>query len=93
MDYVATHAYSGNADWDMQSINTIYQRSVTTIITIIIVVIVMKITVNKTTTRWGKKVWFTEFARPTTRDPAMELEYMQVVIVIATIAMIIISIL
>ena len=28
--------------------------------------------------RWGKKVWFTEFARPTTRDPAMELEYMQV---------------
>ena len=26
MDYVATHAYSGNADWDMQSINTIYQR-------------------------------------------------------------------
>ena len=27
--------------------------------------------------RWGKKVWFTEFARPTTRDPAMELEYMQ----------------
>ena len=30
--------------------------------------------------RWGKKVWFTEFARPTTRDPAMELEYMQVVI-------------
>ena len=27
MDYVATHAYSGNADWDMQSINTIYQRS------------------------------------------------------------------
>ena len=30
--------------------------------------------------RWGKKVWFTEFARPTTRDPAMELEYMQVII-------------
>jgi len=55
MDYVATHAYSGNADWDMQSINTIYQR-------------------------WGKKVWFTEFARPTTRDPAMELEYMQAIL-------------
>ena len=35
--------------------------------------------------RWGKKVWFTEFARPTTRDPAMELEYMQVVIGIVTI--------
>ena len=30
--------------------------------------------------RWGKKVWFTEFARPTTRAPAMELEYMQVMI-------------
>merc|ERR1711928_251504 len=43
------------ADWDMQSINTIYQR-------------------------WGKKVWFTEFARPTTRDPAMELEYMQAIL-------------
>ena len=28
--------------------------------------------------RWGRKVWFTEFARPSTRDPAKELEYMQV---------------
>ena len=41
-----------------------------------------KVQEYKIVTRWGKKVWFTEFARPTTRDPAMELEYMQVVICI-----------
>ena len=54
------------------------------IITIAIINVVI-IIVNTTTIRWGKKVWFTEFARPTTRDPAMELEYMQVVIGIVTI--------
>ena len=42
--------------------------------TIIIMIIINTISLG----RWGKKVWFTEFARPTTRDPAMELEYMQV---------------
>ena len=42
--------------------------------TLIILIIINTISPG----RWGKKVWFTEFARPTTRDPAMELEYMQV---------------
>ena len=60
------------------------------VITTTIIVITTATTVITTATRWGKKVWFTEFARPTTRDPAMELEYMQVIIVIAMIAMIII---
>ena len=41
MDYVATHAYSGNANWDMQSINTIYQRSAMVIIVIVMVIIVI----------------------------------------------------
>ena len=46
MDYVATHAYSGNANWDMQSINTIYQRSAIVIIVIVMVIIVIIIMVG-----------------------------------------------
>ena len=57
-----------------------------TIVIIKITIVILMITIVMT--RWGKKVWFTEFARPTTRDPAKELEYMQVIIIIAMIMLI-----
>jgi len=52
IDYLATHAYSGNAQHDMDYLNNLYQR-------------------------YGRKIWFTEFAKPSTRDPAKELQYMK----------------
>ena len=30
--------------------------------------------------RFGRKIWFTEFAKPTTRDPDKELEYMKAIL-------------
>merc|ERR1712227_703237 len=52
IDYLATHAYSGNAQHDMDYLNNLYQRH-------------------------GRKIWFTEFAKPSTKDPAKELQYMK----------------
>ena len=54
-----------------------------TIVMIMITIVFIMITIVMT--RWGKKVWFTEFARPTTRDPAKELEYMKVIIMMTMI--------
>jgi len=52
VDYLATHSYTGNAKYDVDSCNNLYQR-------------------------YGRKVWLTEFAKPTTRDPEVVLEYMK----------------
>ena len=30
--------------------------------------------------RFGRKIWFTEFAKPTTRDPEKELVYMKAIL-------------
>ena len=53
MDVVATHSYSGRADYDINYLNNIYKR-------------------------YGKKIWFTEFALPSTMNQQDEMEYMQV---------------
>merc|ERR1712055_912264 len=55
VDYLATHSYTGNADHDINFINSLYQR-------------------------YGRQVWFTEFAKPTTRDPDKELQYMKAIL-------------
>ena len=55
VDYLATHAYTGNAGVDIGILNGLYQR-------------------------YKKKVWFTEFAKPSTRDPEEELNYMKAIL-------------
>jgi len=52
IDYLATHAYSGKAEYDRVYLEGLYQR-------------------------YGKKIWFTEFALPSTKNLEDEMNYMR----------------